>query len=219
MHCFEKLMSMSTEKLNKLIRFRFSLKSLLVIIVLLSTALACWRFRVKNHYVAMNELSECGASFSNGFEEPFGPNWFYNWKTGIPFNGFFPVWFSDRFCIKGYFWVEVKTEEPLSVEAFESFCRLTHLRYLSIEAESYPKSWATSLGKCRELEELTLMNAVVTEGDLLKLANCGSLHKFTLVNVTLLDPEGCGQVLNARFWGKGIEGSVCTNKTAMDAVH
>ena len=150
--------------------------------------LGIWKQDVYRHNRAIDCLKARGFSFWDGLEEPIGPNFLYVWREPIPPNGYFPVWFADSFCIKGFYsgFVSGISLKKTDCQLLNRLVNFHSLTILDCELET---GSLAQLAKCTDLDSLAISDTKLTVDDVDHLCTMKNLRLLGLVNNDLPEAE------------------------------
>jgi hypothetical protein len=141
--------------------------------------------RVARHLNALTTLRERGVTFSDGFEDPIGPNWFYvrAWNV-TPANGHFFEWFARVFCVTGWFRCTVEGTK-LNNKDWALLRDLWHLEHVSVFDDENVGIAAHNLRSCRDLWSLSIVRCKLTQSDIDQVARMQKLRLLRVVGTSI----------------------------------
>ena len=152
--------------------FRFSTRTLLVASLAFCLILGYRSLIHNQHNSGVKLLRKSGFDLWDEFEDPIGPNWLYlNGKSGVPNGGYFPRYFADFFCLKGYFQCWIHDQVDAKDKSWSHLSRLIHLRHIQIVNSSLPDDWGTDLGNCGYLDLVEIISCRIDKSDISEFGN------------------------------------------------
>lgn len=172
-------------------RFRFSLRQWFFLLTFVSVCMLLNVSIIRKHNAAKKKFHDI-AVFSSGFEDPVGPNWFFD----ITSSGFASPrkssWYYDAFCLSGYFSIEFR-ESSVNREllaGLRDLYRLSTVTFLDCDLEF---GFETELKDCKSLTGIRILECRLSKNS---LASLGELSRLEHVDLFLkLDAESWRHVL------------------------
>ncbi len=175
---------MSSSKKNIPLRFKFSLRSLILAASVWCILLGHWTYVKKKHQAAFQHLKSREVGLPVSLEEPFGSNFLYINNAEVPPNGYFSRWFVSLFCIEGAGRAYVVNSE-LELKDWSMFGDLVGLRVIDISDSDFDSTAIEKLKGCKSLRHLILMFCKLDADYVQALSELSQLETLDLYDMDL----------------------------------